>query len=66
MHVGYTNELAAHWVASYFRLDPMHIASTVEEAVKEGEMVADFMKLRFPETCFWKNECARVTPDGWT
>ncbi|OSC97983.1 FAD/NAD-P-binding domain-containing protein [Trametes coccinea BRFM310] len=46
---GYTVEVASHWISSYFLSDPMRIAQTPEEAFKETERDAAWLKRRYPE-----------------
>ena len=46
---GYVNEVAAHWISSYFLCDKMRLPATVEEAILEAEERAAWDKLRYPD-----------------
>ncbi|KAJ7288126.1 FAD/NAD-P-binding domain-containing protein [Mycena rebaudengoi] len=48
-NVGYTWEVVAHWVSSYFLGDHMNIPRTVEEAYKHTEREIAFVRKRYPE-----------------
>ncbi|TEB27449.1 FAD/NAD(P)-binding domain-containing protein [Coprinellus micaceus] len=43
---GYTNEVVAHWVSSYFQGDKMKLPKTMEEAMLEAEKDSVWMKVR--------------------
>jgi len=62
---GYTNEVAAHWIASYFRGDKMRLPSS-EEAFKKAEEQSAWMKVRFPSMLSWINESYSTSLDFWT
>ncbi|TFK19523.1 FAD/NAD(P)-binding domain-containing protein [Coprinopsis marcescibilis] len=63
---GYTFEVAAHWISSYFLGDDMRLPATVQEAAADAEDVINFGKVRFPQTPFWRRGSGGVTPDTWT
>lgn len=65
-NIGYTTEVAAHWISSYFQSDPMHLPSTVEEAMAEAERGAAWMRKRFPDMLSWINESYSCSLDFWT
>jgi hypothetical protein len=62
---GYTNEVAAHWIASYFRGDFMRLPASVEEATEEAERAAAWMKTRFPDSLSWINDSYSTRLDFW-
>ncbi|XP_006457665.1 hypothetical protein AGABI2DRAFT_213163 [Agaricus bisporus var. bisporus H97] len=62
---GYTNEIAAHWISSYFRRDPMRLPTTVEEAMVEAEREAAWMRRRFPDMLSWVNASYSGSLDFW-
>lgn len=62
---GYTNEVVAHWIASYFRGDKMRLPSS-EEAFKKAEEQSAWMKVRFPSMLSWVNESYSTSLDFWT
>ncbi|KIY47188.1 FAD/NAD(P)-binding domain-containing protein [Fistulina hepatica ATCC 64428] len=53
---GYSWEVAAHWISSYFLGDPFLRVPALEEASAEAEREAEWMRRRFPETLRWVNE----------
>ena len=63
---GYTNEVAAHWIASYFRGDKMRLPSSTQEAFKQAEQRSTWMKIRFPDMVSWANESYSTSLDFWT
>ncbi|CAA7266092.1 unnamed protein product [Cyclocybe aegerita] len=63
---GYTSEVAAHWISSYFQGDPMRLPSSPEEAVAEVELRSAWMRKRYPDMCSWVNESYSCTLDFWT
>ncbi|KXN85055.1 putative flavin-containing monooxygenase 1 [Leucoagaricus sp. SymC.cos] len=65
-NVGYMNEVAAHWISSYFLNDAMRLPTTVEEAMEEAERGAAWMKRRFPEMDSWVNASYMGSLDFWT
>ena len=60
---GYSCEVAAHWISSYFQNDKMRLPSSVEEAIAEGEILSAWMKARYPLTCV--NESYSTNLDFW-
>ncbi|KAF9444652.1 FAD/NAD(P)-binding domain-containing protein [Macrolepiota fuliginosa MF-IS2] len=65
-NVGYTSEVAAHWISSYFQNDPMRLPGTVEEALAEAERGAAWMRRRFPDMLSWVNESYSCSLDFFT
>ncbi|PPQ71555.1 hypothetical protein CVT24_006436 [Panaeolus cyanescens] len=63
---GYTDEVAAHWIASYFRGDNMRLPSTVEAALEVAERGAAWMKVRYPDSISWINDSYSTSLDFWT
>jgi len=62
---GYTNEVVAHWIASYFRGDKMRLPSS-QEASNKAEEQSVWMKVRFPDMLSWVNDCNSTSFDFWT
>ena len=62
---GYTNEVVAHWIASYFRGDKMRLPSS-QEAFQKAEEQSAWMKVRFPNMLSWVNESYSTSLDFWT
>ena len=50
MNNGYTAEVAAHWISSYFLRDPMRLPGSTEEALAEAEKEATWLKQRHPQS----------------
>ncbi|KAI0758131.1 FAD/NAD(P)-binding domain-containing protein [Fomes fomentarius] len=46
---GYTTEVAAHWISSYFLGDEMRIPATPEAALAETERHAAWLRQRYPQ-----------------
>ncbi|CAA7266120.1 unnamed protein product [Cyclocybe aegerita] len=65
-NLGYTNEVVAHWIASYFRGDKMHLPTSAEEAIAKAEEKAHWMKVRFPDMVSWVNESYSTSFDFWS
>ena len=63
---GYSCEVAAHWISSYFQNDRMRLPSSVEEAIAEGEIQSAWMKARHPDMLSWVNESLGTKLDFWT
>ncbi|KAJ3512117.1 hypothetical protein NLJ89_g3713 [Agrocybe chaxingu] len=63
---GYTYEVVAHWIASYFREDKMRLPSSTEEAIVLAEERSAWMKARFPNMLGWVNESYSGSYDFWT
>lgn len=56
---GYTFEVVAHWIASYFRGDPSfmkRLPQTVAEAEYEAELQNAWLRKRFPGMFGWLSE----------
>ncbi|KAF8149495.1 hypothetical protein B0H34DRAFT_667702 [Crassisporium funariophilum] len=51
----YPTEVAAHWVSSYFQGDEMRLPLSQEEALKETEEHAAWVKIRYPDVPAWGN-----------
>lgn len=64
-NVGYTNEVVAHWISSYFLGDAMRLPTDVESATAEGERGAAWMKTRYPEMDSWVNVSYMGSLDFW-
>lgn len=62
---GYSCEVAAHWISSYFQNDNMRLPSSVKEAIAEGETRSAWMKARFPDMLSWANESLSTNLDFW-
>ncbi|KAL1940036.1 hypothetical protein VTO73DRAFT_9371 [Trametes versicolor] len=46
---GYTSEIAAHWISSYFLEDEMRLPGSVEAALAASEREAAWLKQRYPQ-----------------
>jgi hypothetical protein len=66
MNPGYTNEVVAHWIASYFRGDKMRLPSSSQEAFQKSEEQSVWMKIRYPDMLSWVNESFSTNLDFWT
>lgn len=53
---GYTYEVTAHWIASYFRGDDMQLPSLPAEAIAKAEEEVSWMKTRYPNMLSYANE----------
>ncbi|KAG6810296.1 hypothetical protein H0H92_012520 [Tricholoma furcatifolium] len=53
---GYSFEVCAHWISSYFLKDRMRLPSTAEEALAQAERNSAWMRKRFPDMLLWVNE----------
>ena len=68
---GYTYEVSAHWISSYFLKDKMRLPSSAEEALVSAERNSAWMRKRYPDMLVWVNESyssslafwSYVTPD---
>ncbi|KAI0677681.1 FAD/NAD(P)-binding domain-containing protein [Trametes maxima] len=49
INIGYTAEVCAHWISSYFMEDPMRLPESVEAAVVATEREAAWLKQRYPQ-----------------
>ena len=65
-NLGYTNEVAAHWISSYFQNDKMCLPSSAEEAIAEAEIQSAWMRARYPDMISWINEGNSTSLDFWT
>ncbi|KAF8802218.1 FAD/NAD(P)-binding domain-containing protein [Phlegmacium glaucopus] len=63
---GYSFEVAAHWISSYFQNDKMRIPSSAEEAIADAELRSAWMKARYPNMAAWANESYSGNLDLWT
>jgi hypothetical protein len=63
---GYTNEVVAHWISSYFRQDPMRLPTSVEEAMLEAERESAWMRRRYPDMLSWVNASYSGSLNFWT
>ena len=63
---GYSFEVAAHWISSYFQQDNMRLPSSAEEAIAEAEMRSAWMRVRYPNMMAWANESYSGNLDLWT
>ncbi|KAH9899418.1 FAD/NAD-P-binding domain-containing protein [Cubamyces lactineus] len=50
MNNGYTAEVAAHWISSYFLGDSMRLPGSTEEALAAAEREATWLKQRHPQS----------------
>ncbi|KAI9057640.1 FAD/NAD-P-binding domain-containing protein [Trametes sanguinea] len=50
MNNGYTAEVVAHWISSYFLGDPMRLPESTEAALEATEREAAWLKQRHPQT----------------
>ncbi|KAI1795061.1 FAD/NAD(P)-binding domain-containing protein [Ganoderma leucocontextum] len=48
-HFGYTCEVAAHWISSYFLHDELRLPATPEAALEETERHAAWLRARYPQ-----------------
>ncbi|KAJ3529431.1 hypothetical protein NM688_g7855 [Phlebia brevispora] len=54
---GYTFEVIAHWISSYFRNDPfLHLPSSPEEATQLADQHTAWLRRRYPGMLGWINE----------
>jgi dimethylaniline monooxygenase (N-oxide forming) len=53
---GYTYEVSAHWISSYFLGDKMRLPSSAEEAIAIAQLNAAWIRKRFPGMLLWVNE----------
>ncbi|KAG5728376.1 Dimethylaniline monooxygenase [N-oxide-forming] 2 [Termitomyces sp. T112] len=63
---GYTFEVSAHWISSYFLGDRMRLPSTAEEALASAERNSAWMRKRFPTMLPWVNESYSSNLAFWT
>ncbi|KAJ7471464.1 FAD/NAD-P-binding domain-containing protein [Mycena galericulata] len=65
-NMGYTCEVIAHWVSSYFLGDNMDIPKTPEEAYQHTERNAAWIRRRYPGTLTFVNESYTADIAFWT
>lgn len=65
-NIGYTNEVVAHWTASYFRGDKMKLPDSPQEAITQAEQSSLWMKVRYPDALAWVNESYSGSLDFFT
>ncbi|KAJ6471197.1 FAD/NAD-P-binding domain-containing protein [Mycena vulgaris] len=65
-NVGYTWEVVAHWISSYFLRDDMAIPKTPEEAYQHTERNAAWIRRRFPDVLERLNESYSSVVALWT
>ncbi|EMD34940.1 hypothetical protein CERSUDRAFT_116460 [Gelatoporia subvermispora B] len=54
---GYTFEVSAHWIASYFLGDTfLRLPSSTEEAIKNAERKSAWLRQRYPDMIAWVNQ----------
>ncbi|KAI0315357.1 FAD/NAD-P-binding domain-containing protein [Amylostereum chailletii] len=63
---GYTVEVAAHWISSYFLGDAMRLPTSPEEALQETARNAAWLKVRYPDTAVAMNESHTNSAAFWT
>ncbi|KAF8802217.1 FAD/NAD(P)-binding domain-containing protein [Phlegmacium glaucopus] len=63
---GYSFEVAAHWISSYFQNDKMRLPSSADEAMAQAEIQSAWMKSRYPNMAAWANESYSGSLDFWT
>ncbi|KAJ6462046.1 FAD/NAD-P-binding domain-containing protein [Mycena vitilis] len=65
-NVGYTCEVVAHWISSYFLGDEMDIPKTPEEAYQHTERNAAWIRKRHPDALLRVNESYSSVIAFWT
>ncbi|KAF8171963.1 FAD/NAD-P-binding domain-containing protein [Mycena galopus ATCC 62051] len=65
-NVGYTWEVVAHWISSYFLEDKMDIPKTPEEAYEPTERNAAWVRKRYPDALLMLNESFSSFITLWT
>ncbi|KAJ7625370.1 FAD/NAD-P-binding domain-containing protein [Mycena polygramma] len=65
-NVGYTCEVIAHWISSYFLGDEMDIPKTQEEAYQHTERNAAWIRKRHPDALLRVNESYSSVIAFWT
>ncbi|KAJ7890291.1 FAD/NAD-P-binding domain-containing protein [Mycena leptocephala] len=63
---GYTFEVIAHWISSYFLGDKMKLPKTPEEALKLTERDAMWLRKRYPDLNLSLNEACTSYSVFWT
>ncbi|KAJ7147149.1 FAD/NAD-P-binding domain-containing protein [Mycena crocata] len=65
-NVGYTWEVSAHWISSYFLGDAMNIPKTPEDAYQYTQRNAAWIRKRFPDALIRVNESYSSDIAFWT
>ncbi|KAI0319689.1 hypothetical protein OF83DRAFT_1054520 [Amylostereum chailletii] len=55
-NIGYSCEVSAHWIASYFRGDPMRLPQSAEEALAAAAREGAWTRKRYPDMLLWASE----------
>ncbi|KAG6918033.1 hypothetical protein DXG01_016885 [Tephrocybe rancida] len=63
---GYSFEVCAHWISSYFLGDRMRLPSSAEEALASAERNSAWLRKRFPDMLLWANESSSSNLAFWT
>ncbi|KAF8648995.1 hypothetical protein AX16_006109 [Volvariella volvacea WC 439] len=63
---GYTFEVTAHWIASYFRGDNIRLPGSVPEAIELAERNSAWLRTRYPTSLGWVNESYSSSIVFWT
>ncbi|TFK60203.1 FAD/NAD(P)-binding domain-containing protein [Pluteus cervinus] len=63
---GYTREVSAHWISSYFLQDSMRLPNSVEQALEETTRYAAWMRKRYPTALTMINESYSSGIAFWT
>lgn len=63
---GYSFEIMAHWISSYFLGDKMRLPSSPEDALIHAERNGAWMRQRFPESLLWVNEAYSSSLAFWS
>ncbi|KAG6867950.1 hypothetical protein C0993_009201 [Termitomyces sp. T159_Od127] len=63
---GYTFEVSAHWISSYFLGDSIRLPSTAEEALASAERNSAWLRKRYPSMLLWVNESYSSNLAFWT
>ncbi|KAF8875649.1 FAD/NAD-P-binding domain-containing protein [Infundibulicybe gibba] len=63
---GYTFEVVAHWISSYFLGDRMRLPSSPEEALDHAERNSLWLRKRYPNMLLWTNESYSSNLAFWT
>ncbi|KAG6840188.1 hypothetical protein C0991_008352 [Blastosporella zonata] len=63
---GYSFEVSAHWISSYFLRDRMRLPSSAEEALVSAERNSAWLRKRFPDMLLWVNESYSSNLAFWT
>ncbi|KAJ7132974.1 FAD/NAD-P-binding domain-containing protein [Mycena filopes] len=64
-NVGYTWEVVAHWISSYFLADDMTLPATPEEAYQHTERNSAWIRKRFPDAVVKINESYSSVIASW-